>query len=183
MSSTEFPIRLQSRPPGYLARQGYVKLLWQVKLRRSDVEPHLTYVPDDEAYNLPALKEKLESDKYSISTIDHVTVELTRTDELVDFLKGLKDPKRLRVKIFTYLTFRKWQRQLVWFGLLQNLPEGVDAYPWDKLKLTFMSPPGASPRRSTATPPTSPSSTTAAASAAPGRSFQAAPAPSSAAPS
>jgi hypothetical protein len=143
MSTIELPIRPPSRPPGYLARQGYVKPLWQVKLRRSDVEPHLTYVPDDEAYNLPALKEKLESDKYSISTIDHVTVELTRTDELVDFLKGLKDPKRLRIKIFTYLTFRKWQRQLVWFGLLQNLPEGVDAYPWDKLKLTFMSPPGA----------------------------------------
>ena len=131
------------RPPGYLARQGYVKPLWQVMLRRSDVNPHRTYVPDDEAYNLPALSEKLESDKYSVSTIDHVTVELTRTDELVDFLKGLKGPKFLRVKISSYLIFRKWQKQLVWFGLLQNLPEGTDAYPWDKLKLTFMSPPGA----------------------------------------
>ena len=79
----------------------------------------------------------------TVSTIDHVTVELTRTDELVAFLKGLKGPKFLRVKIFSYLIFRKWQKQLVWFGQLQNLPEGVDAYPWDKLKLTFMSPPGA----------------------------------------
>jgi hypothetical protein len=136
-------IQTPCRPPGYLARQGYVKPLWQVILRRSDVEPHRTYVPDDEAYNLPALSEKLESDKYSVSTIDHVTVELTRTDELVDFLKGLKEPKYLRVKIFSYLLFRKHQKQLVWFGLLQNLPEGIDAYPWDKLKLTFMSPPGA----------------------------------------
>ncbi|HUV87840.1 MAG TPA: hypothetical protein VMX79_12105 [bacterium] len=139
MGTISFPYR----PPGYLARQGYVKPLWQVMLRRSDVDPRRTYVPDDEAYNLPALKEKLESDKYSVSTIDHVTVELTRTDELVDFLKGLKGPKFLRVKIFSYLIFRKGQKQLVWFGQLQNLPEGVDAYPWDKLKLTFMSPPGA----------------------------------------
>ena len=104
MSTISFP----ARPAGYLARQGYVKPLWQVKLRRHDVNPPRAYVPDEEAYNLPALNEKLESDKYSISTIDHVTVELTRTDELVDFLKGLKDPKRLRIKIFTYLTFRKW---------------------------------------------------------------------------
>jgi hypothetical protein len=139
MSTVEFPYR----PAGYLARQGYVKPLWQIMLRRSDVTPHRQYVPDDEAYNLPALTEKLESDKYSVSTIDHVTVELTRTDELVDFLKGLKEPKYLRVKIFSYLLFRKHQKQLVWFGLLQNLPEGIDAYPWDKLKLTFMSPPGA----------------------------------------
>lgn len=136
-------IQLPHRPPGYLARQGYVKPLWHVKLRRSDVTPHRTYVPDEEAYNLPALSEKLESDKYSISTIDHVTVELTRSGELVGFLKGLKDPKFLRVKISSYLLFRKHQKQLVWFGLLQNLPEGVDAYPWDKLKLTFVSPPGA----------------------------------------
>lgn len=143
MSTVEFPIRPPSRPPGYLERQGYVKPLWKIMLRRSDVTPHLTYVPDDEAYNLPALTEKLESDKYSVSTIDHVTVELTRTDELVDFLKGLKEPKYLRVRIFSYLLFRKHQKQLVWFGLLQNLPEGIDAYPWDKLKLTFMSPPGA----------------------------------------
>ncbi len=134
-------IESTNRPPGYLARQGYVKPLWQVKLRRSDTKRN--YVPDDEAYNLPALSEKLESDKYSVSTIDHVTVELTRTDELVDFLKGLKGPKFLRVKISSYLIFRKGQKQLVWFGQLQNLPEGVDAYPWDKLKLTFMSPPGA----------------------------------------
>ena len=137
MGTIAFP----SRPPGYLARQGYVKPLWEVVFRRSD--NWWRYVPDDEAYNLPALKEKLESDKYSISTIDHVTVELTRTDELVDFLKGLSDPKQLRIKIFTYHIFRKGQKQLVWFGQLQNLPEGVDAYPWDKLKLTFMSPPGA----------------------------------------
>ncbi len=134
-------VHMPARPPGYLARQGYVKPLWEVVFRRSD--NWWRYVPDDEAYNLPALKEKLESDKYSISTIDHVTVELTRTDELVAFLKGLSDPKRLRVKIFTYHIFRKGQKQLVWFGQLQNLPEGVDAYPWDKLKLTFMSPPGA----------------------------------------
>lgn len=137
MSTIAFP----SRPPGYLARQGYVRPLWEVVLRRSD--NWWRYVPDDEAYNLPALKEKLESDKYSISTIDHVTVELTRTDELVGFLKGLRNPKHLRIKIFTYHIFRKGQKQLVWFGQLQNLPEGVDAYPWDKLKLTFMSPPGA----------------------------------------
>ena len=45
MSTIEFPYR----PPGYLARQGYVKPLWQIMLRRSDAEPHLTYVPDDEA--------------------------------------------------------------------------------------------------------------------------------------
>jgi len=134
-------IAFLSRPPGYVARQGYVKPLWEVVFRRSD--NWWRYVPDDEAYNLPALKEKLESDKYSISTIDHVTVELTRTGELVRFLKGLSNPKRLRIKIFTYHIFRKGQKQLVWFGQLQNLPEGVDAYPWDKLKLTFMSPPGA----------------------------------------
>jgi hypothetical protein len=134
-------IQLPYRPPGYLARQGYVKPLWEVKLRRSDTGQG--YVPDDEAYNLPALSERLESDKYSVSTIDHVTVELIRTDELVDFLKGLREPKCLRIKIFSYLLFRKHQQQLVWFGQLQNLPEGVDAYPWDKLKLTFTSPPGA----------------------------------------
>lgn len=134
-------VHMPARPPGYLARQGYVKPLWEVVFRRSD--NWWRYVPDDEAYNLPALKEKLESDKYSVSTIDHVTVELTRTDELVGFLKGLSDPKRLRIKISTYHIFRKGQKQLVWFGQLQNLPEGVDAYPWDKLKLTFMSPPGA----------------------------------------
>jgi hypothetical protein len=137
MSTIEFP----HRPPGYLARQGYVKPLWQVKLRRSDAKRN--YVPDDEAYNLPAVKAKLESDKYSISTIDHVTVEFTRTDELVDFLGGLKDPKRLSIKIYSYLIFRKGQKQLVWFGRLEKLPEGVDAYPSDKLKLTFTSPPGA----------------------------------------
>ncbi|NIT35138.1 MAG: hypothetical protein GTN49_01340, partial [candidate division Zixibacteria bacterium] len=137
MSTIAFPYR----PPGYRERQGYVKPLWEVVFRRND--NWWRYVPDDEAYNLPALKEKLESDKYSISTIDHVTVELTRTDELVDFLKGLSDPKRLRIKIFTYHIFHKGQKQLVWFGQLQNLPEGVDAYPWDKLKLTFVSPPGA----------------------------------------
>ena len=130
-----------TRPPGYLERQGYVKSLWEVKFYRNDV--YRTYAPDDEAYNLPALKENLESDKYSVSTVDHVTVELTRTDELVDFLKGLADPKRLQIKIFTYHIFHKGQKQLVWFGQLQNLPEGVDAYPWDKLKLTFISPPGA----------------------------------------
>jgi hypothetical protein len=136
MSTISFP----SRPPGYLERQGYVKPLWQVKLRRSDTQQD--YVPDDEAYNLPAVKAKLESDKYSVSTIDHITLELTRTDELVRFMSGLKDPKRLSIKIFSYLIFRKAQKQLVWFGRLEKLPEGVDAYPWDKLKLTFTSPPG-----------------------------------------
>jgi hypothetical protein len=137
MQSISFPYR----PPGYLARQGYVKPLWQVKLRRSDTQRD--YFPDEEAYNLPALKAKLESDKYSVSTIDHVTLELTRTDELVHFMSGLKDPKRLSIKIFSYLIFRKNQKQLVWFGRLEKLPEGVDAYPWDKLKLTFASAPGA----------------------------------------
>jgi hypothetical protein len=137
MSTISFPYR----PPGYLERQGYVKPLWLVKLRRSDTQRN--YVPDEEAYDLPAVKAKLESDKYSISTIDHVTLELTRTDELVDFLGGLKDPKRLSIKIFSYLIFRKGQKQLVWFGRLEKLPEGVDAYPGDKLKLTFTSPPGA----------------------------------------
>ncbi len=136
MSTIEFPYR----PPGYLERQGYVKPLWQVKLRRSDTKRN--YVPDDEAYNLPAVKAKLESDKYSVSTIDHITLELARTDELVDFLGGLKDPKRLSIKIFSYLIFRKGQKQLVWYGRLEKLPEGVDAYPWDKLKLTFVSAPG-----------------------------------------
>jgi hypothetical protein len=133
-------IHIPYRPPGYLERQGYVKPLWQVKLRRSDTRQD--YFPDDEAYNLPAVKARLESDKYSVSTIDHITLELTRTDELVRFMSGLKDPKRLSIKIFSYLIFRKGQKQLVWYGRLEKLPEGVDAYPWDKLKLTFVSAPG-----------------------------------------
>jgi hypothetical protein len=137
MGTISFPYR----PPGYLARQGYVKPLWQVKLRRSDTKR--SYVPDDEAYNLPAIKAKLESDKYSVSTIDHISLELARTDELVDFIAGLKDPKRLSIKIFTYLIFRKGQKQLVWYGRLENMPEGIDGYPWDKLKLAFASAPGA----------------------------------------
>ena len=69
-------IHIPYRPPGYLARQGYVKPLWEVVLRRSDTRRK--YFPDDEAYNLPALKDKLESDKYSVSTIDRLTLELPR---------------------------------------------------------------------------------------------------------
>jgi len=137
MNTISFPYR----PPGYLERQGYVKPAWEVVLRRSDTKR--TYVPDDEAYNLPAVKAQLESDKYSVSTIDHVSLELTRTDELVDFLEGLAESKRLSIKVFTYLIFRKWENQLVRYGRLENLPEGIDAYPWDKLKLTFVSAPGA----------------------------------------
>jgi hypothetical protein len=132
---------MPSRPPEYAARQGYVKPLWRVVLRRHDTREN--YIPADEAYNLPAIGESLESDKYSVAKVGSLSLELARTPELVDFLSGLAEPERLSLKIVTYHLFCWKHRYAIWYGLLRNLPEGEAAYAADKLRLTFVSCPGA----------------------------------------
>jgi len=134
-------IATEKREPEYVAAQGYVKFLWDVLLYRSDTSEK--YTPDEEAYGLPGTKTNLEGDKYSTAVIDYVAVELKRTDGFVKFIKGLSDPRHLTIKISTYPIFKKNLKPAIWHGQLQKLPEGLDTFSWDSIKLTFLSLPGA----------------------------------------
>lgn len=134
-------IATEKREAEYVAAQGYVRFLWKVLLWRSDTREK--YDPDEEAYELPGAKTNLEGDKYSTAVIDYVSVNFKRTDDFVKFIKGLSDPRDLTIKISTHPIFRATLKHTFWHGQLQKLPEGLDSFNWDSIRLIFLSLPGA----------------------------------------